>query len=141
MTISDEEDNSSGWEVPASCDSPQSAPEEEVPFPRQDIKQELLYRQSLISNMIRDTTNSPQAINIPNERVPDRRRYPSPDQAVLSPRSVRRNMLADELTDSLRDHLRWERMTRARLESLRDESVDDDMLEQEVGKLDLSRSL
>lgn len=50
-------------------------------------------------------------------------------------------MLADELTDSLRDHLRWERMTRARLETLRDENVDDEVLERETGKLDLSRSL
>ena len=51
-------------------------------------------------------------------------------------------MLADELTDSLRDHLRWERMTRARLETLRDESGDDcDELEGEVVKLDMARSI
>ena len=43
-----------------------------------------------------------------------KQRCRSPDQKALSPRSTRRNMLASELSVSLRQHLLWERQQRNR---------------------------
>ena len=40
---------------------------------------------------------------------------PIPAPTLQSPRTLRRNMLRDELSESLRENLLWERQSRARL--------------------------
>lgn len=50
-----------------------------------------------------------QPIDIEGRGPSSKYRYRSPDQIALSPRSTMRNMLASELSISLRQQMMWER--------------------------------
>ncbi|KUJ23303.1 uncharacterized protein LY89DRAFT_680073 [Mollisia scopiformis] len=63
---------------------------------------------SLITSMLTEGETA-KPIDIGTKGQPSRERYRSADQIELSPRSVRRNMLASELSASLRRQMLWER--------------------------------
>jgi hypothetical protein len=131
------EEYTSPWEDTVADDSSMNG-SEDVIFSKKDTLLEPAYGESLITNMFRENMELTDPIDIPRKR---RKRYPSPGEGVLSPRSTRRNMLADELTISSRQHLIWERQTRARLASLYTEPVSDDEDGEEDKTKEMSRSV
>ena len=116
LPVEADEQYSSSWEDAVVSD-PTSNSENEVIFQRKNISPEFTYGESLITNMFRGNNGLSTPIDIPTE--PRRQRCPSP---VLSPRSTRRQMLAEELTRSLRQHLLWEHHAKSQLRSLYDEA-------------------
>jgi len=106
-------DDYSDWEdVVPSENSPKA--DEKAVFARVDSKRDLASAKSLLTAMLSGSVPAaPVEIGDSKKQV-GKQRYRSPDQKALSPRSTRRNMLASELSVSLRQHLLWERQQRNR---------------------------
>lgn len=103
----------SDWEdVLPPANSPKA--DEKALFRRVDSKRDLASTKSLLTAMLSGSVPAaPVQIGTPRRQA-GTAQYRSPDQKALSPRSTRRNMLATELSVSLRQHLLWERQQRSR---------------------------
>jgi hypothetical protein len=129
------EDDDLEWE--SSSDSGSSSYDDGALFKRVESRPELLAsRRSLLSTMLHEPQRAAQLANAASRSTPALRRCNPPRELLLavnareesdfpgskpirrnnsahplalSPRTTRRNMLATELTESLRKHLLWER--------------------------------
>lgn len=130
------EDDDLEWE--SSSESGHSSYEEGAMFKRVESRPQLLTsRRSLLSTMLHEPERAAQLASVASRSTPAFRRSNSPREPptafqikeeaevpgskpilssnggahppALSPRTTRRNMLATELTESLRKHLLWER--------------------------------
>jgi hypothetical protein len=130
------EDDDLEWE--SSSESGHNSYDEGALFRRVESRPELTSRRSLLSTMLHEPerattlqsaasrsspalrrTISPRApplampiheeTEFPGSKPIRRSTYTSSNPLALSPRTTRRNMLATELTESLRKHLLWER--------------------------------
>jgi hypothetical protein len=86
--------------------------DEKAVFARVDSKRDLASAKSLLTAMLSGSAASAPVEIGGLKKQASKARYRSPDQKALSPRSTRRNMLASELSVSLRQHLLWERRQR-----------------------------
>jgi len=130
-----DDDDLEEWE--SSSESEHSSYDEDVMFKRVESRPELLAsRRSLLSTMLHEPQRAAQLQAAASRSTPALRRTNSPREPplnvsikeehefpgskpirrsntaqplALSPRTTRRNMLATELTESLRKHLLWER--------------------------------
>jgi len=130
------DDDDLEWE--SSSESGSSSYDENVLFKRVESRLDLLAsRRSLLSTMLHEPERAAQLASVASKSTPVLRRCNSPREPplgmlakneddvpgskpirrintalhplALSPRTTRRNMLATELTESLRKHLLWER--------------------------------
>ncbi|GKT94288.1 DUF1752-domain-containing protein [Colletotrichum tofieldiae] len=129
----DDDDDSSDWEDSIE-DSNKSSIDEKTFFQRVDSKVNLTSRRSLITLMIKQNDRSKNIGNIASQSTSalpwSRTSHPAPPTLAVSPndsddaplmmkrgrplpRTTRRNMLATELTESLRRNLLWERQQKS----------------------------
>lgn len=130
------EDEDSEWE--SSSESMHSSYDENGMFKRVDSRPQLTSRRSLLSTMLHEPDRAVALANAASKSTPVLRKRPSPPlpqydtparsaaipqskpimaaanpyPPAFSPRTTRRNMLATELTESLRHHMLWERRPR-----------------------------
>ena len=86
--------------------------DEKAVFARVDSKRDLVSAKSLLTAMLSGSAVAAPVEIGGSKKQAGKARYRSPDQKALSPRSTRMNMLASELSVSLRQHLLWERRQR-----------------------------
>jgi hypothetical protein len=103
----------SDWEdIVPSGNEPKA--DQKAVFARVDSKRDLASAKSLLTAMLSGSVPAAPVEIGSSKRQASKARYQSPDQKALSPRSTRRNMLATELSVSLRQHLLWERKQKNR---------------------------
>lgn len=104
----------SDWEdVLLAADSPKA--DEKPLFQRVDSKQDLASAKSLLTAMLSGSV-PPAPVPIGgSKRQSGKQHFRTPEQKALSPTSTRMNMLASELSVSLRQNLLWERQQKIRV--------------------------